>query len=96
MGKEIIWSPRSEQTFYQVIEYIQKHWTDKEVEVFIEAIEKVITYISEYPLMFRKTNKKNVHEALVTSQNLLVYKVYSERIVLITFYDTRQNPRKKK
>ncbi len=96
MAKKIIWSPRSEATFYQVIEYLQDNWTDKEVEVFLATTEKVINYISEYPLMFRKTNKKSIHEALVTPQNLLVYKIFPDHIVLITFYDTRQSPRKKK
>ncbi len=46
--------------------------------------------------MFRKTNKKNVREALVTEHNLLVYKIYPDHISLITFWDTRQNPKKKK
>lgn len=46
--------------------------------------------------MFRATNKKNVHEALVTPHNLLIYKVYAHQIEIITFWDTRRNPRKKK
>ena len=96
MAKEIIWSPRSEASFYKVVEYLKENWSDKEIDNFLAATEKVINYISEHPLMFRKTNKKNIHEALVTPQNLLIYKIYVDRIVLITFYDTRQSPRKKK
>ena len=38
----------------------------------------------------------NVHEALITSHNLLIYKVYPTRIDLLTFWDTRQHPQKKK
>lgn len=96
MAKEIIWSPQSESTFYKVLEYLQENWTEKEINYFLAATEKVINYIAENPLMFRKTNKRNIHEALVTPQNLLIYKIYSNHIVLITFYDTRQSPRKKK
>ncbi len=96
MAKEIIWSPRSEATFYNVIEYLQAKWTDKEIDNFLNATENVINYISEFPLMFRKTNKKNIHEALITPHNLLIYKIYPDHIFLITFYDTRQSPRKKK
>lgn len=96
MAKEIIWSPQSEATFYKVVEYLQEHWSENEVDNFLAATEKVINYISEHPLMFRKTNKKNIREALVTPQNLLIYKIYADHIVLITFYDTRQSPRKKK
>jgi plasmid stabilization system protein ParE len=96
MAKEIIWSPQSEETFYKVVEYLQENWTENELNNFIVATEKVIRYISENPLMFRKTNKKNIHEALVTPQNLLIYKIYVDRIVLITFYDTRKSPKEKK
>ena len=71
-------------------------WTEQEVVNFIEATERVVNYISVNPLMFRKTNKQHIHEALITSHNLLIYKIYSDRIFLITFYDTRQSPKKKK
>ena len=96
MVKEIIWSPESERTFFKVIEYLRLKWTEREVENFIEATENIIKYISVNPLMFRKTNKKNIHEALITPHNLLIYKIYSDKIFLITFYDTRQSPKKKK
>lgn len=55
-------------------------WTEQEVVNFIEATERVVNYISVNPLMFRKTNKQHIHEALITSHNLLIYKMYSDRI----------------
>ena len=72
MVKEIIWSPESERTFFKVIEYLRLKWTEREVDNFIEATENIIKYISVNPLMFRKTNKKNIHEALITPHNLLI------------------------
>ena len=96
MAKEIIWSPQSQVSFYKVVEYLQENWTERELDNFLAATDKVINYIAENPLMFRGTNKKNIHEALVTPQNLLIYKIYVDRIVLITFYDTRKSPKKKK
>jgi plasmid stabilization system protein ParE len=96
VAKQIIWTPEAEATFEKVIAYLFEEWTEKEVQNFINSTYRVIAYISEHPLMFRKTNKRNVREALVTPHNLLVYKVYPERIDLITFWDTRQNPRRKR
>ncbi len=96
MAKEIRWTEESIKTFNSVIEYLQKEWTEKEIENFVKATDRVISYISDNPQMFRKTNKKNVHEALVTPHNLLIYKIYSSHIDLITFWDTRQHPYKKK
>lgn len=96
MGKKkIIWTPTSIETFEEILAYLQKYWTEKEIIKFVENTELVIHYISEKPLMFRKTNKKNIREALVTEHNLLIYKIYTNHIALITFWDTRKNPRKK-
>jgi len=96
MVKEIKWTTEAEETFDQIIDYLENNWTEREIERFVIAAEQVIEYISEHPKMFRKTNKKNVHEVLVTPHNLLIYKTYANHIDLITFWDTRQNPRKKK
>ncbi len=96
MVKQVIWTPEAESTFEGVIEYLERKWTDQEIANFINATNRVVEFISEHPRMFRKTNKRNVHEALVTPHNLLIYKVYPTRIDLLTFWDTRQHPRKKK
>lgn len=96
MAKEIEWTPESILAFESTIEYLSIHWTEKEVEHFVVSTEIVINFISENPKMFRKTGRKNIHEALITPHNLMIYKVYSDRIVVLRFWDTRKNPRKKK
>lgn len=96
MALQIIWTPEADKEFQRIITYLEKEWSEKEIIQFVETTDKIIDYISEYPLMFRKTDKRNVHEALVTEHNLLVYKVYKDRIDLITFWDTRRDPEKKK
>jgi plasmid stabilization system protein ParE len=96
MAKQVRWTSEAETTFEGVIEYLESKWTDREIEKFVSATNRVVDYISEQPKMFRKTNKRNVHEALLTTHNLLIYKVYPTHIDLITFWDTRRNPRKKK
>ena len=96
MAKEVRWTAEGVESFNKIINYLLEEWGEREVENFVSLTDTVIEYIIEYPHMFRKTNKKNVREALVTSHNLLIYKIYPERIDIITFWDTRQHPRKKK
>ena len=96
MAREIIWSPEAEITFQQIVEYLQAEWSESDVENFVRKTDQIISLIRLHPLMYRKTTKPDVHEVLVSKQNLLVYKVYPARIVLITFWDARQNPRTKK
>ena len=95
MVKEIRWTQEANDTFENVIKYLDQHWTEKETSKFILSTNKVIDFIAEYPNMFRKTTKRNVHEALITPHNLLIYKIYPNHIDLLLFWDTRKNPRKK-
>ena len=95
MGKKIIWTPEAEQTFTQVVDYLHTEWTDKEVRNFITLTDTIVRLIAEYPHIGRHSLKKDSREVIVTKHNLLLYKEYVERIDLISFFDTRQHPRKK-
>jgi plasmid stabilization system protein ParE len=96
MVKEVIWTPTAQKTFNQVIDYLNEKWTESEIINFVSSTDRIVDYIVQNPKMFRKTNKKNIHEAVVTPHNLLIYKIYPTRIYLVTFWDTRRNPKKKK
>lgn len=96
MAKKVVWTPEAISTFEKVIAYLEEEWSVQEIQSFIEATGIVVEYISHHPQMFRRTNKRNIREALVTPHNLLIYKIYPDHISLLTFWDTRQHPRKKK
>ncbi len=52
--------------------------------------------IDENPFLFRKMGTKNFREALITKHNLLVYKVTKKQVFVVTVWDTRMHPVKKK
>ena len=96
MVREIRWTIESVETFEKVIEYLEFKWTPMEVKHFILETEKVLRYISLNPKMFRKSNVLNIHEAVITPHNMLISKIYPTHIDLITFWDTRRDPVKRK
>jgi plasmid stabilization system protein ParE len=97
MAKEIIWSPEATEAFERVITYLENNWTESEIAHFIKATEKVIEIISNQPKLYRASKrKKNIHEALITKHNLMLYKNTRSVIYIMTIWDTRQNPKKKK
>lgn len=95
MGKKVIWTPQAEESFKKVLSYLKANWTEKELIFFINKTEIIISYIANDPKLFRKSNKKGFHEALITKHNLLIYKIYPKAVYLIAFWDTRQNPKRK-
>lgn len=96
MEKEIRWTREAEKSFSNIIDYLNENWTDREIENFINATEFILAHISKKPKMFRKGRQAGTHEALVTYHNLLIYKVYTTHIDLLLFWDTRQDPKRKK
>lgn len=95
MAKTIIWTPEAEKTLDDIIDYIDQHWSQKEVRNFIERVDRVTDHISRHPLSYRSAGKEDVREALITKQNLLLYRISGEIIYLLYFWDTRRNPAKK-
>jgi len=96
MEKEIIWSPTAKRTFAAVIEYLAEEWTEKEVFRFVARTEKILSLISTGNVQFRSAGKRSIYETLVTKHNLLIYRIHKNRLELLRFYDTRQNPKRKK
>ncbi len=95
MAHKIVWLPRAEQRFDEIILWLQTHWSDKEIAHFIKRTEEVLHLISRHPELYRKSKKAGIHEAIVTKHNLLLYRVKGKKVELLTFFDTRQDPSKK-
>lgn len=96
MAKKIIWSTKADHSFDRIIKYLQKEWTQKEIEKLILNTQKVLRQIESGSIKFKSSGKKDIHEVLVTKHNLLIYRIKKNQIELLVFYDTRQHPKKKK
>ncbi len=95
MAYEIIWLPKAEKRYHDIIKWLEQNWTDKEISNFISKTESVLESIRLDPEMYRKSERRNIRQAIVTKHNLLLYTIKGNRIELVGFFDTRQNPSKK-
>lgn len=97
MAYKIIWSPQAEITFDAIIDYLITEWSNKEIENLIISTQSKIALIAKNPYLFKGSEKENIHEVLITKHNLLLYQVSDNenKIELLAFFDTRQNPKKK-
>lgn len=92
MVKKVIWTTEAEKTFDAIINYLQKHWSEKEIRNFIEKVNGITAHIRQHPLAYRSAGKEDAREALITKHNLLLYRVSGDTIYLLYFWDTRKNP----
>lgn len=97
MAYKIIWSPEAEQTFDAIINYLEIHWSKKEIKKFIHKTEEIAAFLQQDPYLFRGSEKASIYEALVGKQNLLLYQINESKktVELLSFWDARQNPKEK-
>jgi plasmid stabilization system protein ParE len=58
MAYEIIWLPKAEDRFDEIIEYLKEHWDDKTVSSFIKKTAEKLSQISDRPKMFRRSEQR--------------------------------------
>lgn len=97
MGYEIVWTPTALRTFQKNIDYLEEHWTEREIISFVTRTSDVLDTLSNAPLIFRESYKiKNTRVGVIIKQISVVYRVKPRKkvIELITFIDNRADTKK--
>lgn len=85
------WSAKAKSSYESLLDYLLSEWSEKEAENLTLEVSKVLLMISIYPKLFKSYKKDNIRLAFVTKHTSLFYKIYPEKITLVTFWDNRQH-----
>lgn len=97
MALKIFWSKRADKKFDKILEYLDEEWDEKVTRNFVRKVYSFLEILSEYPEIGTIENKeKGIRGFTIIKEIDLFYKINEERIVLLDFFDNRQNPEKKK
>lgn len=97
MSKPIEWSPRSRQDYLKLLDYLADKWGNKTINKFNNRLQSILKLISERPDLYPSSGKKKqVRRCVISKQTSLYYQIKQDKIELITMFDNRQNPIKKK
>ena len=97
MSFSITWMPEAFKTFDDRIQYLEIHWTEKEITNFQKRVKEYLEVLKEKPYIGKKAGRvKNVHVGLIMKQVSLIYrvKILNKEIELLLFVDNRQDPKK--
>lgn len=95
MPKLVKWSPLSQDEFDNILHYLQEKWNKKVVLDLLENVESLVKQISKNPKQFPVINKKKkIRKCVVSMHNTIFYQENKNTIVILRFFDTRQNPNK--
>ena len=87
----IIWSPQAQKDYWQNIDYLEAEWTFKDAVNFIAKVDTTLALLLKNNIEFTATNYKNVKKVVITKQITLYYKLNSNIIELLRFWNTYQD-----
>jgi hypothetical protein len=88
---EIIWSPQSKKDYWQNIDYLEVEWTFQDVINFIKKVDYTLQMLLKNNIEFTTTNYKNTNKVVITKQITLYYRINSNTIELLRFWNTYQD-----
>ncbi len=97
MAKKIVWTKRANNKFDKIIEYLEREWGPNVTKNFVAKTYDIIELISDQSdLGTLENSEKKIRGFLLTKHNRLFYRVTNEEIILLNFFDTRSDPKRKR
>ena len=90
----IIWTDLAINDVSENIYYLEKEWTEKEIERFLNKTDEVLEKLAKGNIKFKATEYKEVYQVPIVKQITLFYEKNGDNIFLLRFWNTYQDPKK--
>jgi len=70
---KLIWSEEALNNLKNIIEYLEKRWTEKEIKKFAKILDKRLEIIESNPFLFAKNDKLNGLRKSVLTKHTSIY-----------------------
>ncbi|TKB97704.1 type II toxin-antitoxin system RelE/ParE family toxin [Pedobacter cryophilus] len=92
--KSIIWTQRALSEYDLLVEYLFDEWGEKITIEISQSIDKYLIRIENSPKQFPIINReKIIRKCVISKQTSLFFMVLENRIVILSLFDNRQNPK---
>jgi plasmid stabilization system protein ParE len=85
---------RAERNFESIVDYIKEKWGEKTAKEFIQKVDEIFKLLKNYPLM-GLVEKDDIRGFQLSRQTRLLYRIRDNKIIILSFFDVRQDPKKK-
>jgi plasmid stabilization system protein ParE len=97
MALKIYWTKRADKKFDQILNYLYEEWGENIAKAFIKKVYEFIDILSEFPEIGTLENReKGIRGFTITKQVNIFYRISGDKVILLTFFDNRQHPKKKR
>ncbi|MBK6699183.1 MAG: type II toxin-antitoxin system RelE/ParE family toxin [Saprospiraceae bacterium] len=95
MVRKIIWSKRATSNLASLTEYLNQNWSENLAKQFVQRTFELVELLSKQPNIGPYQNsEKKIRGILISKHNRLFYRTSSNKIIILSIFDTRSNPKK--
>jgi len=95
MALELVWTKRAEMGYQEVIEHLQRHWTDREIKNFVAEADAFFNLLTEFPELLQKSSFNNqLRRGPMNKHTMVTYRYWPKKrqIQLLNIRATRKKP----
>lgn len=93
MDKIIFWNKKAVKKFHSLVQYLEENYSEQTAENLVRNVHLKLQVLVKYPEIGRLSAKKKTIRVVSINRFLrMFYRVHRRKIIVITFFDTRQNP----
>ena len=89
---KILWTDEAIDNLESILDYLNNHWTQREVDNFKLRLSKLISLIQHNPELFPfSPYNSKLRKAVLSTQTTIFYEVSGQLIHLVYLFDNRQD-----
>lgn len=87
---------RAEKNYRSIKEHIAAEWGERVAEAFEQKTVEFLNLLEAFPeIGFIELTDKQIRGFQLTKQTKIFYRIKDEAIIILAFFEVRQDPRKK-
>jgi plasmid stabilization system protein ParE len=92
----IVWTKKARKRFGEILDYIDLKFGDTARQSFITKTKDFTRLLYEFPEIGTvEIPDKKLRGFQLTKQTRVFYRLKNDQIILLTFFDSRQSPRRR-
>lgn len=93
MALTIVWTDEAKAGLHEIVEYLENHWTEKELLAFFTRLEHCLEKIKDAPHRHKNsTRKSGTKEYQYSSQTTIFYSYDHETIHILKLWMNAKSP----
>ncbi len=96
MALNIKWTKRASKSFHKTVIGIEEEWNEQAAKRFVNKVNNFLQILRTQPKIGKiELREKSIRGFVISRQTTVLYRIKEDAIVLLKFFNNRQNPRYK-